>query len=446
LRRIKIKPIVVASTLIIIGGIGGLPLGCPWSISAALVTIGIIGNLWYTFHSEKSSEDLLALIDAQAALLSHKKLGNTYVEKLKNDLDTKGKTTNFHVLMNKALKNDPDNPDVILFYSRWLALWLSHCQRFKFLSEDHILNECKKLIAMSENSLRQDPSNYWQRDVLGIVYDVIGLHEKARDQFYQSGNYRNDPYWLSLVATSWMMEDKCDKALECIENALSKGAKGLEYEYGGILQYNGRYQEAFKYLRKAFKQNPFKAETVDELFGNMRMQCKFISASRYAFILSILKIKYSIKQSLNSLYAAFFHLFLGLFTGILRFVVLCINVLRFPKIITRKINIICEPHSTIGIMLIKRGHYEQAEKILTKVAFINNIRILGNLAISQAHQEKISEALSTVDKALRIYKNDETLKHNREAYSLALNGNKLGCLVRLDKDGLPHVVNKTKNE
>jgi tetratricopeptide (TPR) repeat protein len=413
-KRIRIKPIVVVSTIIIVGGIGGMPLGFPLSVSLGLITLGIIGNLWYAFQSEKTTEDLVELIDAQATLLSHKKLGNTYVEKLKNELDTKGRTTNYHLLMNKALKNDPDNPDVILFYSRWLAFWLSHCQRFKYLSEAYIIKEAERLIAMSEKSLKQNPANYWQRDVLGVVYDILGLHAQAREQFYESGKYRNDLYWLWLVATSWLMEGKNDKALECLDDAISKGVIVLPYDYGCALQANGRYQEAYKYLKRAFKTDRFREEKVDELFKNLRMQCKFISASRYAFILFILKIKYSLKESLISLYAALFHLFLGLFTGLLRFIVSGFNILKFPKIIIRKINIIIEPHYTISKMLLKLRHFDQAEIILSKVTHLENARILNTLAKLRAYQGKIDEAISILDKAIRLHKKDTLLRLNKE--------------------------------
>jgi tetratricopeptide (TPR) repeat protein len=434
-KRFRIKPIVLVSTIIIVGGIGGMPLGFPLSVSLGLITLGIIGNLWSAFQSEKTTENLIELIDAQATLLSHKKLGNTYVEKLKNELVTKGRTTNFHSLMNKALKNDPDNPDVILFYSRWLALWLSHCQRFKYLSEAYIINEAKRLIAMSEKSLKHNPTNYWQRDVLGIVYDILGLHTQAREQFYESGKHRDDLYWLWLVATSWLMEGKNDKALECLEDAISKGVKVLPYDYGCTLQANGRYQEALIYLRKALKKGSNRTEVVDELFRNMRMQCKFISASKYAFILFVIKMKHSIKQSFLSLVSAVFYLLLGLITGILRFAASCLNILILPKIITRKINFIYEPYITISKMLLELEHYRQAEIILTKVSRFNNARILNNLAISQSRQGKHDEAIATTDRALRIYKNEIIFKHNREAFAYNRDNNEFGRLIGLDRKG-----------
>ncbi len=121
MRRFKIKSIVFASTIIIIGGIDSLPLGCPISITIALVITGTADNLWCLFNSEKTTKSLQSLIEIQSGILTANKLGNTYLEKLKNDIKIKGRTINFHELINKALQIDPDNPDVIHFYSHWSA-------------------------------------------------------------------------------------------------------------------------------------------------------------------------------------------------------------------------------------------------------------------------------------------------------------------------------------
>ncbi len=189
-----------------------------------------------------------------------------------------------------------------------------------------------------------------------------------------------------------------------------------------------------------FKNRRDKTKIIDTMFRNLSLQCRFISASFYTFILCVLKVKHSIKQSLSSLYAAVFYLSLGLITEIILYFASCINVLKFPKIIIRKSNFISQPHIMISEKLFVLGHYEQAKIILSKVSQFNNVRILNNLAISQSRQGKYNEAISTIGKALHICKNDEKLLYNRESFVYARNGNKLGRLVSIDKYGQLHVV------
>jgi tetratricopeptide (TPR) repeat protein len=403
---------------------------------------GTVGTLWSYFKSENAFESLQSLVDIQAGFLSANKFGNIYLEKLKKDLEVKGRTINYHELINKALQIDPDNPDVICFYSQQLALWLSHCQRFKFLPETYIISESNRLVELVKKALKKNPNYFALREVLGVLYDIKGLHNDARDQFYKISKYRKDPYWLFLVATSWLMEHHYEKALECMEAAISKGAIGwiVNYNYGGALQQNGKYLEAYKYLKKAFRLRGLRAEVVDELVKNLTMRCKYFSASMYSFILSLIKSKQSIKQAFISFGGSIYLLSMGSISAILRFITRCVNVLILPRIITRKINFIYEPHLSTSKILLQKGHYEQAENISSQVYRFNNIQILNTLAVSQARQGKYNEAILTIDQALHIYKNDEKLIHNRKSFVYARDGNKPGRLVSIDKHGKLHVI------
>jgi tetratricopeptide (TPR) repeat protein len=444
LRQFKIKPSILTSIIIVLSGIGSLPLDCPKWISIVLLTTGTIGTVWSYFRSENAYESLQSLVDIQAEFLSANKSGNTYLEKLKKDLEVKGRTINYHEFIKKALQIDPDNPDVIHFYSQQSALWLSHCQRFEFLPEIYIISESNRLVALVKKTLKKNPKYFALREVLGILYDIKGLHDDARDQFYKISKYRKDPYWLFLVATSWIMENRSDKALECMETAISKGAIGwiVNYNYGGALQKNGKYLEAYKYLKKAFRFRDLRAEVVDELVNNLTMRCKYFSASMYSFILSLIKSKQSVKQAFISFGGTIFLLSMGSISAILRFVIICANVLILPKIITRKISFICEPQLSTTKILLQKGHFEQAENIASQVSQFNNIKILNVLALSQARQGKLDKAILTIDKALHIYRNDEILLHNQKSFIYVRDGGKPGRLVNIDRLGQLHVVKK----
>jgi tetratricopeptide (TPR) repeat protein len=162
----------------------------------------------------------------------------------------------------------------------------------------------------------------------------------------------------------------------------------------------------------------------------------------YSFLLSLIKSKQSVKQAFVSFGGTIFLLSMGSISAILRFITSCVNLLILPRKITRKINFIYEPHLSTSSILLQKGHYEQAENISSQVSHFNNVQILNNLAVSQACQGKYNEAISTIDQALHIYKNDEKLLHNKKSFIYARDGHKPGRLVSIDKHGQLHAVKK----
>ena len=93
------------------------------------------------------------------------------------------------------------------------------------------------------------PQSHILLGTLGILCDLEGNHERARELFRRAGEVIG-LYWRLQASTSWGMEGKYSRALAEIEAAVEEGAAGwLVASYRGRgLSSLGRYDEAFLYL------------------------------------------------------------------------------------------------------------------------------------------------------------------------------------------------------
>jgi len=256
---------------------------------------------------------------------------------------------------------------------------------------------------------------------VGGIYDLEGDHEHARTEFRKSGKLRSDPFWHLLMATSWGMSDKHEEGLAEVRRAIEKGAEygAVDFYYGRALHRVGDYEQATIELNKALRSRKGHVQVMRELVDVYYAQGQFGEAAKYAALCGIVLLRWfpipSLRHFGQAIHGILLHLILGLSKRI------------WP--ISRRIHIlkklhirICspaQPESTLGEMLIKRGHYKFAEKHLQKACEVlpDSARVLTNLSGCLAFQGKRVEAIEKCEMAIRCARDESVLRQLKQQKS-----------------------------
>jgi Flp pilus assembly protein TadD len=263
-----------------------------------------------------------------------------------------------------------------------------------------------------------DPNNHVFLDVLGILFDIEGKHEKARKQFEKSGRLRSDPYWRLLMATSWHMSGEPDKSLHELQLSENEGAKGrfFDFYYGRALNSVGNSTRAINYLKSAYDKRGNRPELLRELSLSYHYNGEFFSSAKYAFLLAMNIMFTSLRFMMQNLSTATIRVVLGLTCPISKVCWKIIKHIPLVRYLQLKYFPPDEPELTLGLTLIEKGNYEAAEQ-----NFRTSCRIIPNkagshinLGLCLALQGREDEALMEYDKAIKLNPHDKMFKSVRD--------------------------------
>ena len=402
--RSLLRPDFIIYISIIVGGLSGIVSGFTPLINIVLVIIGICGSLYSLAKSNAETRDMKFTLDAQAELLAKQGIGNTYTNAFKNELFQTGSCKTAVPKIKKALELTPNDKETMRWFARTVAISLSSRQwiggqKHNNLAKDLAFN--KQYIA---RAIKLFPDEYEFHESMGMLLDIEGNHEGAREEFACSGKLRNDPFWHLPMATSWLMSGEANKAVEEMKKVVNLGYKNyaVDFYYGRSLHAAGNYEEAEQYLESARAMRKWRPELLHILMVNYFYQAKFFIAAKYAVLAGI-----------TTFLAAKVLVFFYLASALGLFCMACFCKLSKPaKTI--------EPEFTVSFELIKKGHYHAAERLLRKACDIrpNGSLNWANLALCLERQGKKSEALMACDRAIELEPENEAFRHNRKAFEL----------------------------
>jgi len=260
----------------VVGGIGGIVSGDYPRAGTILTVIGLLGALWVHFDSESKSRDTEDLLEAQAMLFAEIGIGSVYTRAGKLALHKDESIEKAIARFEQALKINPMDVEALASLGSLLAKNLAFA---KWLGKDVGIKFQESIVtakAFAQNGMRIAPEEHIFHDLLGVIFDLEGLHEQARQEFQTSGKLRKDPYWRLLLANSWEMSGNHGEGLAEIERAIAEGADHwvLDFYHGRSLTNVGDYDKAIPFLNKVLKDG-----SVAEFVGDFRDVFGFRGAS-----------------------------------------------------------------------------------------------------------------------------------------------------------------------
>ncbi|HLX73039.1 MAG TPA: tetratricopeptide repeat protein [Verrucomicrobiae bacterium] len=419
--QITVSKVVVLA--IVLGGVGGIISGEWPKTGIVMVIIGMIGALWDHFSSDQREKEVNDFFDAQALLLANKGIGNVYTESGKLELRKRGRTASAVKQFQKALQVDPNDKEALFSLGTAFAL---ECAMKQWVGEHRrpdFQDKLSKAKSYAERGMRLAPDDHRFHDLLGIIHDVEGNHDRARNEFRRSGRLRSDPFWHLLMATSWGMSGHHREGLAEVRRAIAEGAQNwiVDLYYGRALCYVGDYGEAVAHLRKVLQQRKWQPQVLAHLSdayffqGNLGKAAGY-RARRGLALLKAGRIRGIVDEGIAALFFGF-HIALSLSKRLWRFS----RHIPLWRNVQMKILSPAQPETSLGYKLIKAGHFELAEMHLRKACEIlpDSPTLLTNLATAVALQGKKNEALEICDQAIQFAR-DETMLSQLQQYRIAL--------------------------
>lgn len=394
--------------VMLVGGLGGI-ISRVWLVPGIILTaLGVIGTLWRYLGSKAQERKSESLFDAQAALLAKKGIGNIYTEAGDLELNKGWFTKEAIERYQKALEIDPNDLQALRMLCIVFSLELGKCQRIGLERRPEFAEMLATAKSYAARGKKVAPEDYSFYDTLGILYDIEGKHEEAREEFRKSGNLRTDPFWHCLMSTSWGMSGKLEEALREARLAIESVVNGHSaLYYGRALNSVREYEQALPWLKRVLKENRFDPHTLVALREAYFFLGKYWQAARYetrngfGMVLS----GYSFSSGLRHLGSAF-RLYLthrisrlskGIWPLTRRHRLLRKVHLRFfsPDL----------PEKSLGPALLERGPYTRlAERHLRVACTIvpDSPENLCNLASCLAMKGDRAEAIRMCDRAIEF--------------------------------------------
>lgn len=438
-------------------GVAGLFLNIFPIISSILIILGIIVTIIVYLQTEKKLESNKHSKKIIARMMSMQGLGSVYANEYFTQMfnDPKAKDPE---LIEKAFEVTPDDEGTISLYCVHKALELSFKEWQGLKKDGNFKKELQALKSFIEDKIIRFPRNDCLYSAQGIILDIEGEYNLARQAFKKSGTLTDTPFWRISVSTSFIKEGLYDDALEELKHAKAEGMKNINIHFGKVYQEKGDYKLSEKHFRDAIKYDSspkgimrtggWKTQALEGISYSLYSQGKFIRSSlirlRLGFYLFIKKcfIRGSIEiaEAVAKLSICI----------VLRISKILIPIYaKFPcsQIIARKF----PPDRfeyLIGNQLLEKQHYKAASDLLKKVVEIqkklNNPRMviesslnLGNCYLAQG---------VFLSEAERLYK--ESLRFSEELnYDLgkAMAHGMLREFYKLKKDNIKQREHETKH-
>lgn len=411
---------ILAPIIIIVSGVGGLLTETYAVLGTCLVILGIGWSVLDQIKNDKRGQFIDQIIDAQNKLMAQSGIGSAYSEIVKSSFREKGFSSSALPLLKKALEIAPDDMVAAEYYVRIMALNFSMRRWVKGESYGPQNREWRDLFRLSEKGYKKNPDKYAFLDSMGMLLDIAGQHEAARDMFRKSGERRRDPYWHVHLCTSYGMSGQPDLALKELQEAVLGGASGwyVEYHWAAIRRDLGNYDEAIAHVRKAIQlggRTPILRSIEEEcLYACGRLVASALSKVKLAWALLLLNTK----RSVRLVVAAHVHLVLMSLFLISRKIWPITSHLPILNRFQRWLLSPIQPEFTIGRELIRKRHFEKAIELFMKCRKIMplDVDILMNLAACYAFLGKKNEAIVIIDEALKLEPKNEILLYNREQF------------------------------
>jgi len=418
----KNLPIIIIILLTILGGLGSIIAKVNLTVGIILIVTGIFVAVYRIIASEIVNSALNKQLEAQNILLASKGVGNVYQEIFESEMKRKKRSPSGAIkLLIKAYKLEPDKIEVIEELSSHLALQLSFSQWVTDCEPSRMEARADWRFAkdIAEEGLKKKPNSHLLMDALGILNDVKGDHELAREWFLKSSKVRSDPYWRLLMSTSWGLSGRDDKALEEEEQVINQGERSwfLNLHFGNTLVHCGKCDEGIKYLNLAKKiRGMHPTISFDKLFALLNLS------------------RFNISITLDVIYLSIFLTYVESWRSIPR--VVRINLMYFFSIInsisrnlwriTSKVRILRNTHFNIyspcgfafsnGENMSKKENYKSALNYYTICYSIcpKSIGVLINLSFCYGMLGEKEKSIKTIDEGLAIEPQNRILLWNKE--------------------------------
>ena len=292
---------------IVLGVVGGLILGWRPLLGGLLSVVGGATALFSYWASKAQAGEYENFMEAQAVLLAKGGLGNALTESVTNELRKGGWARGVSARLRKALELTPDDVETLELLSTTLALVLSFRSWVLRTSSGPRFREAiAEAKGYAEKGHELAPQSHVLLSSLGILCDLEGEHEQARDYFRRGGELGLGPYWRLHASTSWSMEGRSTQALAEVEKAVEEGAKGyvVDFYRGRALNDLARYDEAFPYLHRAYRARGMRPELLRHLGMAANFSGRALAAAKYQCLLGFAMLRPSPRRGLVTLLLA----------------------------------------------------------------------------------------------------------------------------------------------
>ena len=152
-------------------------------------------------------------------------------------------------LMRRHLDRE-DDTSASVHLAQVLALQIVH-QSQRFGLQGVLRDNIAYVRRLVDDSMQRGEDGEEVYDVLGILADVEGKHEVAREYFRQMGERASHPFWRIRLATSYAQTKEFAEAIAEVDRAIAEGHHSIAYKYkADYLDAIGEYEEALKSLQK----------------------------------------------------------------------------------------------------------------------------------------------------------------------------------------------------
>ncbi len=212
---------------IILGVAGGLIFNRYPVLGGLLAVVGGVTALYSWWTSEAKVEEHENYMEAQTILLAKGGLGNAITESVQNELRKGGLAKGVAARLRKALELTPDDVETLELLSASLALVLNY-QNFVLQTTEWsgLRDAIVEARSYAETGHGLAPQSLLLLSSLGILCDLEGDHEQARDHFRRAGDAGAGPTWRLYAGTSYGMEGKYPQGLAEIKKAAEEGVTG----------------------------------------------------------------------------------------------------------------------------------------------------------------------------------------------------------------------------
>ena len=281
---------------IVLGVLGGLIFSWYPYLGGILAVVGGVTALYTWWASEAKGKEHEDFIEAQTALLARRGLGNAITETVKNELDKGGWARDVNTRLRRALELTSDDVETLELLSVSLALVLSFRS---YVLHTELGPKFREAITEAEGYAKKGhelaPQSFVLLASLGILCDLEGNHEQARDYFRRAGAAGAGPSWRLYAGTSYGMEGKYPQGLAEIEKATEEGVKGwmIDWYHGRALHNVGRYDEAFYYLDRAYETRGKHPQLLDLLGRAAVFSGRWLASAKYRWLHGLTMVRFA---------------------------------------------------------------------------------------------------------------------------------------------------------
>lgn len=273
---------------IILGVVGGLIFNRYPVLGGLVAAVGGVTALYSWWTSEAKVKEHENYMEAQTILLAKGGLGNAITESVQNELRKGGLAKSVAARLRKALELTPDDVETLELLSVGLALVLNYQNFVQGKIEWPGLRDAiVEARSYAERGHELAPQSFLLLSSLGILCDLEGNHDQARDHFRRAGDAGAGPTWRLYAGASYGMEGKYPQGLAEIEKAVEEGVVGwfVDFYHGRALNNVGRFDEAFGYLHRSYEVRGKVPELLKQLALAAMNSGRTLTAARYDWLM-----------------------------------------------------------------------------------------------------------------------------------------------------------------